>query len=186
MSKADFLAWFNQEIYLNGITVEKRKVYFPRFAEELMLFMKSRGYKMDSRWGPLTLAKWVYRIHVQEVARKKYDAPVWLGDIIHRDWDEDHNRYQDIMNEEELSNYLFNWRENDDFNKQTRVGERMIRELIQFLYVHIDMDNSAQGQFIEKLYDSDSDYAEETQVVKQDVYLQDAASGYHGGNGFKV
>ena len=186
MSKADFLAWFNQEIYFNSLVIEERKHYFPRFAEELGSIMKSYGYTMDSRWNSLTLAKWVYRIHVQEIARKKFDAPVWLGDIIHRDWNEDHSRYEEVIGDQDFTTYFQMWRDNEDFDTQSRVGQRLFRELPEFLYVYIDMEKSKQGQFIEELFDSDSDYAEETQVVKQDAYLQDAASGYHGGTGFKV
>ena len=186
MSKADFLAWFNQEIYYNGLVIEKRNCYFPRFAEELAIIMKRFGYTMDSRWSSLTLAKWVYRLHLQEIARKKFDAPVWLGDILHRDWNEDFNRYEEVIGDQDFTSYFEMWRNNEDFDMQSRVGIRMFRELPAFLYVYIDMENSKQGQFVEELFDSDSDCVEDSQLVKQDAYLRDAASGYHGGNGFKV
>ena len=79
------------------------------------------------------------------------------------------------------------WRLYEDFDHESRIGQRMIYELVDLLYPYIDMDGSKNGQRIaEILYETESDSeswksGHRGRGKKDDIYITDAREGYHGG-----
>ena len=185
MSSSDFQVWLDQEVWIEGDTKIPRRECIPAFADDLTEFMRINGYTMDLRWsnGHYIVAKWMYMIHVQEFVTKKYDGKIYYGEVGHRNWQEDFLEYDYIMRFDTISNFMERWRLYEDFDPETRIGQRILHELQKLLYPFIDMDNSRNG----RIFDDDSDNEQEdTHRQKDDIYLMDAREGFHGGHGSKV
>jgi len=184
-SSSDFQVWLDQEMWVVANHKLARREYIPDFADDLTEFMKSCGYTMDIRWnnGHYIVAKWLYMIHVQEFVTKDYNGKLRYAEPHHRDWPEDFLQYTHMMNFDRISSFMERWRFYEDFDLETRAGQRVLHELQYLLYVFIDMDSSENG----KLFDDDSDSEhDETYRGRDDVYLMEARDGLHGGRGSKV
>jgi hypothetical protein len=184
-SKQDFMVWISQLVWLRGWQIE-RKEFIGIFASCLRTFMTQRGYKMEDRFEK-EFSMWLYRLHVQEV-RKNHGAPVHLPDVLHRDTDDDYERYQLIVDEDDLRKYIDPISDTDDLIADTHVANRIRYGLSEFLYRVIDIESSKQGRFIASLWDTSGSASESEgyEVRKKDDYLEDANKGFHGGRGAKV
>ena len=185
MSSKDFQLWLNQSVWVNGVERETRRKYIPFCAKELTNFMRSRGYVMDTRWadGTAVLARWMYNIQHDELYWGDYNSAVKYPEASHRDWPEDQREFQYIMDHDTISSFMDTWKLYEDFDQDTRIGQRMLHELQFILYPYIDMDNSYNGQVVaEALDDNDSDtdsWKSGRRNKKMDVYLIDANEGFH-------
>ena len=170
--------WLKQPIW-NALNKEQRQNYIPEFTHSLTQFMKKNGYIMDSSWNPCLVAKWLHAIHANQYHSFTYAYPR------HRAWPEDEDQFYHIITTDSLQSFLETWSDNEDMNLDTRVGNRVLHELHQFLWTYIDLENSKQGNLVAiRLEESDSD--SENDVKKVDHYIREANLGYHGGNWSKV
>jgi hypothetical protein len=195
VSEEDFQTWLDIPIWVSGNDKGTRREYIPVFADALTDWMKLIGYKMDGRWGKghRVVAKWLYAIHVLEIARCNFSAPLAYPEIIHRNWEEDYDEFSLRINYHSVDSFLEKWVTIEDFDNETRWGARVYEELETLLWHHIDLDASRIGiRLAEKLMVSDSD--SESGGSRRggrsrkidDVYIQEAREGLHGGRGFKV
>lgn len=183
-SMNDFQLWLDQWVWVENTQVRRRNC-IPDFADSLTQFMKTNGYCMVSDWryGHMVVALWMYRIHSNECDKYKYHADIEYPEPFHRNWQEDYDEFQHVL---DISSFMENWNHCEDFDPETRLGQRVIHEIQLLLYVYIDMDRSKNGiRVAEALEDSDSD-SENWRSHKVDVYVSEAREGMHGGYGFKV
>jgi len=182
---SDFQVWLNQVVWVNGVERVSRRKYIPHFAKELTGFMKTKGYTMDSSWkdGELVLARWMYTIQRDEIARGDYNSEVEYPEPVHRDWEEDSWEFQNVMDYDTISSFMDTWKLYEDFDEDTRVGQRMLHELQYVLYPYLDLHASKRGKLVaEALEDTDSDsdsWKSGRRNKKIDVYLADASEGFH-------
>lgn len=176
-SHHDYQDWLHQTIWLTENEKGYRKEYIPAFYNSLTYFMKKKGYIMDGRWGrgPSIVARWLYAIHVHEVARKESCKPIGYPEIRHRDWPEDKDVFEFEIDLEAVEEFMDSWKNIEDMDCETREGFRVKVELPTLLYRYVDIDNSSQGrrmaQKLETFENEDSD--------KQDEY-SDLMSGAFG------
>jgi hypothetical protein len=187
---SDFQLWLDQPVWMGQEKILRRD-YIPSFAESVTFMMKNYGYKMCPEWrsGSRILAAWMYRIMCDELRDRKYDAPLPYPQPYHRNWPEDLNEFHYIIDNALLNSFFQEWISCDDFDPNTRVGSRIRYELHQLLYVYIDMDASRNGIRIAEMLedsDSDSDSWHSGGGRREDVYLEEAREGFHGGRGAKV
>ena len=177
----DFHLWLNQQVWVRDNEKVTRREYIPEFVKDLVAFMKKQGYTMCPEWnmGEMVIAQWMYEIHVQEFVN--YNSVVNYPGPFHRDWQEDYDEYIHIMNYDIISKFLKKWRLYEDFDPESRVGQRMY-EIVSILYGYIDMNASKNGRRIANLLE-ETDSEEER---REDNYIVDAKEGYHGGQGYKV
>lgn len=192
-SEGDFQVWLDTPIWVSDCEKGTRRDYIPLLADELTLWMKTIGYTMDYRWGKghRVLAKWLYAIHVLEIARLDYNAPLAYPEIIHRNWPEDKDEFHLYLDFDSISDFLEPWRTVEDFDYDVRWGRRVYEELETLLWHYVDLDASRIGiKLAEKLLESDSDSdsggSRRGRKKVDDVYLQEAREGLHGGRGSKV
>lgn len=197
MSATDFQLWLNQHVWLSDDTKVLRREYIPVFAEYLTAVMKRLGFTMCPEWGKghKVVARWMYIIMRDERAALKYDRQVIYPEPFHRDWPEDLDEFQMLFTHEEASKIFEQWKLCEDFDLETRVGQRYLHELQHLLYPYIDMDISQAGIRVAiALEESESDAdswksgrrGRGGRMRSKDVYLEEAQEGYHGGKGFKV
>ncbi len=156
----DFKDWLNQHIWVSDSEKAPRKTYIPALYYELTSFMKSKGYMMDGRWGrgPMIVARWLYAIHIHEVARKRSYEPIGYPEIHHRDWEEDRDVFDFHIDIQAVEAFMKVWRSVEDFNPETRQGFRTQVELPTLLYTYVDIDESYQGRKLARtLETSDSE-----------------------------
>jgi hypothetical protein len=184
-STSDFQVWLDQELWIEDNSKMARRKYICAFADDLTEFMRFCGYTMDMRWnkGHYIVAKWMYMIHVQEFVTKKYDGRIHYAGSYHRNWPEDFLEYTHIMGFDTISSFMERWRLYEDFDPETRVGQRILHELQNLLYPFIDMDRSKNGGIFDDEEDSEH---EEAYKGRDDVYIMEAREGLHGGRGSKV
>lgn len=184
-SFSDFQVWLDQELWVEGNDRVPRRNYIPIFASELTECMKQWGYTMDSRWnnGHYIVAKWMYMIHVQEFLTKDYNGRIEYAEPYHRDWPEDFLEYTHIVSFDRISNFMESWRFYEDFDIDTRCGQRILNELQHLLYPFINMENSRNGMLFDDTSDTEH---EEYSKTRDDVYVIEANQGMHGGRGSKV
>ena len=184
-SDDDFQIWLDQKVWDND-SICKRRELLPRIAEDIGKRMNRKGYMMDSRWGYNSLAKWLYAIHIQEIARGPGPCrAIGYPEIQHRDWPEDRDYFEYIMSSENIMDILDKWRLTSDFDPESEVYSRIVFEFSEFLYTYVNLETSKQGMFIANLYGqgtSDSD----GENTAQDIYVVEANQGLHGGRGQKV
>jgi hypothetical protein len=177
-SKYDYVRWLTAKVWVTGNEKACRKDWIPSFTESVKVWMKSRGYTMNGQFTPKAVAKWLYAIQVQEVARKKYLGPIYYPEITHRDWEEDWDTFDMEVSQENCEIFLEGWRNNSDLESDTPSGERVRVELQTLLYTYVDLESSKHGKRIAALLadsdSEDSDYENET-----DIYLREAMEGYH-------
>lgn len=159
-SQRDYVDWLHQKIWLTGNTKGYRKEYIPSFYNSLTDFMKKKGYMMDGRWGrgPAIVARWLYAIHVHEVARKESGQALGYPEIHHRDWPEDRDVFDFEIDLETLGEFMESWKNVEDMDLETCQGFRVQVELSTFLYTYADIENSRQGRRLaSKLESSDTE-----------------------------
>jgi hypothetical protein len=190
-SESDFQVWLDTPIWVSDNTRGTRREYIPALADSLTAWMKTIGYKMDGRWakGHRILAKWLYAIHILEIARCDMNAPLAYPEIIHRNWPEDKDEFHLYIDFHSISDFLEPWKTIEDLDYDVSWGRRVYEELETLLWHYVDLDASKIGiKLAEKLLesDSDSDSGGGRRRKIDDVYLQEAREGLHGGRGSKV
>lgn len=155
MPRWDFNDWLEQHIWISNMEKAARKTYIPMLYDSLTHFMKSKGYVMDSRWGrgPMIVARWLYAIHVHEVARKRSYEPIGYPDIQHRNWEEDNDVFDCTIDLQTVEEFMDEWKTVEDFNIETRQGFRTQVELQTLLYTYVDIDSSRQGKKLARQLD---------------------------------
>ena len=195
ISENDFQLWLDVPIWVSDNEKGTRREYIPELADALTDWMKMIGYKMDGRWGKghRVVAKWLYAIHVVEIARRDTSGSLEYPEIIHRDWQEDYDEFTLNINYDIVHSFLEKWDTIEDFDIETRWGSRVYEELENLLWHYIDLDTSRIGiKLAEKLIVSDSDSdsggsrSGRRRRKMDDIYVQEAREGLHGGRGFKV
>jgi len=97
--------------------------------------------------------------------------------IKHRNLREDKNQFQDIITDDLITSFMARWKHIPDFNNDTKYGRLVWEELKDLLWAYVDLDESPQGRLVSSWFEaSDS----ESEDVKGDNYLHDAAAGFHG------
>ena len=169
-----------------GIDQCERREFIYHFAESIRKWMGKLGYKMEDRLNK-ELSYWLYRLYVQEIARKNHGAPVHIPEPLHRNTQEDYDRYNDIVTINDVDTFMSEWSNAEDMDEKSIIGKRVLYELQEFLYSVIDLESSKQGRFIARLWeDSESNSDTDYEYVKTDVYIEEAKKGLHGGRGAKV
>jgi hypothetical protein len=194
-SSADFQVWLDQPVWVTDSEKATRRDYIPAFADAITEWMRSIGYTMDGRWGKghLVIARWMYAIHINEIARANYGATLAYPEIQHRDWPEDRETFGLYVNYDEVYDFMEGWKLIEDLDSEFRWGQRVYGELETLLYHYIDLENSRIGiQLANKICGSDSDSDSGSSRGRRrrgkvdDVYLREASEGFHGGRGSKV
>lgn len=180
-STNDFQRWLNARIWMSGGEREIRKNYMPSFASSVRQWMEQRGYKMDSRWGPMTVAKWLYAIQVAVVARKEsIFSPLSYPELLHRNWPEDQDNFDIEVSFEDREVYLDRWDSCEDFDRTTASGQKIRLEFEEFLWTYVDLENCRQGRKIASVVDgSDTEEDDDSVRVGIDSYIQDNYDGYN-------
>ncbi len=179
-SKQDFQDWLDHHVWVNGIQRCPRREYIPTFAEELTAWCKRKGYVMDGRWrkGHMAVAKWLYALHVQVVARRNLHGAIGYPTIEHRDWPEDKDMFEMHIDQEAVEEFLDRWREHEDFDLETHVGRRTAAELPNLLWHYVELNMSVHGRKMAKILETDSE-SEEDWIGNGD-HLADLSNGLHG------
>lgn len=179
-SASDFQDWLDHWVWINHITKVPRREYIPRIAEETTKWMKQQGYIMEPRWkkGELIIAKWMYAIHIQEVARRRHLEPIQYPEIQHRDWPEDQDTFDIELPQDKIETFLKRFRNHEDFDIDTWAGARVINEFRTLLYHYIDLEESPHGRRIALLFDTGSD--SDGNQSNHDDFLLDIINGLHG------
>lgn len=180
-SKSDFQDWLDQYVWVNGIQRLPRREYIPVFAEELTDMCKRKGYIMDSRWrkGHKAVAKWMYALHVQVIARRNRYGFVGYPEITHRNWPEDKDMFDIVIDQNVVEEFLDNWREHEDFDLQTDIGTRTACELPTLLWHYVNLDMSYHGRKMARILESDPDSENDDKYGNGD-HMSDLSNGLHG------
>jgi len=180
-STYDFQRWLNARIWMSGGEKEIRKNYMPSFANSVKQWMEMKGYKMDSRWGPMAVAKWLYAIQIAVVARKEsVFSQLGYPELLHRNWPEDQDNFDMEVSFEDREEYLERWDACEDFDKTTQSGQKIRLEFEELLWTYVDLENSRQGRKIAYIMEgSDEEDEEDSGRVGVDSYIQDNYDGYH-------
>jgi hypothetical protein len=192
MSTTDFQLWLDQPVWVQDNLKLLRREYIPVFAEDITTYLRNLGFTMSGEWGKghKVVARWMYIIMRDERANLIYDKQVIYPTPFHRDWPEDLDEFQHLFTHEDAVKIFDGWKMCEDFDQDTRVGQRYLHELQQLIYPYLDMDVSKAGMRVaialeETESDSDS-WRSGHRRERRDVYLEEAQEGYHGGKGFKV
>lgn len=194
VSEEDFQVWLDGEVWVDDNEKGKRRDYIPHLADAITDWMRVIGYRMDARWGKghRVLAKWLYSIQVLEIARCDFSASLAYPEIIHRNWQEDYDMYTAHIDYDMIEEFMESWKTIEDLDPEMRWGQRVYLELQTLLWHYIDVDSSKIGiKLAEKLVtsDSDSDGGGSRRGGRRkidDIYIQEAREGLHGGRGYKV
>jgi len=183
-NKDDYMVWRSQPVWIGATKCERRFVIH-EFAVAARKWMKSLGYTMEHRMDK-ELSLWMYRLYVQEIARKKND-PVFIPEPEHRDTQDDFDQYNMIVDHEAVREFMSEWANTQDMEENSLIGKRIWYGIQEFLYSVIDLESSKQGRLIARLWDnSGSNSDSEFDYKKPDVYVEEANKGLHGGRGSKV
>jgi hypothetical protein len=182
----DFQNWMNQWVWVSDSEKLRRREYIPYFKKELEAWMKERGYEMDGYWkNQNVVSRWLYAIHVVEIVKKDRIGGIEYAEPNHRNWPEDRDTYEVHVMQDDIDSFLDKWETNEDFDKETRVGQRVREDCLRFLYIFLDLDASKRGKEISRIM-LDTDDEEEDEKGDKDMYLVDAQEGWHGGGWQKV
>lgn len=199
-AERDFQLWLDQNIWITDDTKGMRRKYIPAFAEYLTRILKRLGFTMCPQWGKghRIVARWMYIIMRDEVHQPlNYTKPDIYPQPFHRDWPEDLDEFHHVFTYDEVTKIFETCNSCEDFDIETRVGQRYLNELQYLLYPYIDMDISKAGiRVANALEESESDAdtwksgrgrgGHGGSMRSKDVYLEEIHEGYHGGKGFKV
>jgi hypothetical protein len=169
--KRNFQLWLSQQFPVSYSDTLERRAYLPVFADALTELLKGRGYVMDSRWNSLAVARWIYKIHCDNLIR----SPV----VIHRNMTEDKDEYADTISDELLREFLERWKHIPDFNSDTRLGRTLYDELQNFLWSYIDLDESPKGDEVAYWMEGSDTESDNGSGWKVDAYIQDVDAGWH-------
>ena len=175
---SDYKRWLNARVWVTGNQKACRKDYIPSFTQSLKVWMKKRGYTMSGSFTPLSVAKWLYAIQIQEVARKNYMGPVYYPEPYHRDWEEDWDTFDMEVSQESCEEFLESYRNFEDFQFNMPSGERVKVEIQTLLYTYVDLESSKHGMRIARLL-SESDGEESDGENEMDSYIRDIQEGYY-------
>ncbi len=180
-SPRDFKEWLHERVWINGCERCPRSMYIPAFADELTNWCKRKGYVMDGRWkkGHLVVARWMYALHVQVVARRNRYGEVGYPEIRHRDWPEDKDVFDINIDQEAVEEFFDTWREAEDFDMKTDIGLRTVCELPTLLWHYVDLDSSYHGRKMARILETDSEEESEEEDFRND-YMSDLTNGLHG------
>lgn len=193
----NFQLWLDESVWISDNEKRTRREYIPYFADNLTRFMKKNGYTMCAEWGlgHRVVSRWMYIIHRDELIFKAHDKKIEYPNAYHRDWEEDYDEFQKIMDYNTISSFMKNWELYEDFDLNTRVGQRVLNEIQYLLYPYLDLEVSRNGvKLADLLYDSDSDTDSwksggrggKPRRRADDIYIKEAQEGIHGGRGSKV
>lgn len=197
ISRKDFQLWLDQEVWVSGCTKALRRDWIPAFVEELTRRMNRLGYRMNANWrqGELVFAKWLYLVHCSS-RTQPWETDNRLRNYYanmkeHRDWPEDRDRFSAIVTLDTLEQLLDVYREIEDLSQELPLGQLMLSELPYFLYTWVDLDRSKQGDIVARMFgdttsDSDDEKWHPASKKADDIYLEEAKQGFHGGRGSKV
>jgi hypothetical protein len=185
-SKQDYILWKSQLVWANGLTKYERGQFIHEFAESIRCWMNTLGYTMESRLNK-ELSFWLYRLYVQEIARKNHKEAVYIPEPLHRNTQEDYDHYNNVITIHDVDNFMKEWSHAEDMDEDSIIGNRVLYELQDFLYSVIDLETSKQGRLIASLWEnSETNSDSEYEYKKTDVYIEEAKKGIHGGRGSKV
>ena len=183
-NKEDYIVWRSQPVWI-GVAKCQRRAFINDFAVSIRKWMKTLGYTMEHRLDT-ELSLWLYRLHVQEIARKKHGAPVYIPEPDHRDTQDDYDQYNMVVDHEAVTQLMSEWSNVQDMDMNSIVGKRVWYELQDFLYSVIDLESSKQGRLIARLWDTSGSNSDDEFDYKKDIYVEEANKGLHGGRGSKV
>ena len=163
----------------------ERRAFIREFAVAIRKWMKTLGYNMEERMD-VELSLWLYRLHVQEIARKKTGCAVFIPEPNHRNTQDDYDQYTMVVDHEAVTQLLSEWEGVQDMEVDSIIGKRVWYELHEFLYSVIDLESSKQGRLIARLWDNSGSNSDEEFDYKKDAYIEEAKKGLHGGRGSKV
>ena len=181
-SKRDFYLWLNSSSLIGGQKIY-RKDWISWFHGAITRWMSSLGYKMNESWKqtPILLARWLYCIQVIEIARQDYMGKMYYDDPNHRDTFEDRERYDFIVNYMEIEKFLDNFETNEELCERGKSGMRVRVEFADFLYIHLDIENSKQGHYVNRIIDANLSDNEDDEMGGRNIdsYVVDSAEGWH-------
>lgn len=183
-NKEDYIVWRSQPVWI-GATKCERRAFIREFAVAIRKWMKSLGYTMEHRMD-VEVSLWLYRLHVQEIARKKHGAPVFIPEPNHRNTQEDFDQYNMVVDYEAIRQLMSEWSNVEEMDQGNIIGKRVWYELQNFLYSMVDLESSKQGRLIARLWDSSGSNSDDDFDYKKDIYVEEANKGLHGGRGSKV
>jgi hypothetical protein len=200
-SGSDFQIWLDQPIWVTDNTKQTRREVYPGIAEDITAWMRRKGYVMDNRWarGHKKLAQWVYAFACDEIREEK--KGIAYPPILHRDCQEDYDQFHHVCDFFEIQELFDGLKTVEDFDSELPLGNTLLHNFADLLYTFLDLQASKQGRLIAQLYE-DSDSSSESEWGRgdrrkgrkrqgngrkvEDVYLQEARQGMHGGRGSKV
>jgi hypothetical protein len=183
-NKEDYIVWRSQPVWVGSTKCERRAV-IGEFAKSIRKWMKNLGYTMEHCMDK-EVSLWLYRLHVQEIARKKHDASVFIPEPSHRNTQEDFDQYNMVVDHDSVTQLMNEWSNVDEMTVDHIVGKRVWYELQAFLYSMIDLESSKQGRLIARLWDASGSNSDDDFDYKKDIYVEEANKGLHGGRGSKV
>jgi hypothetical protein len=180
-SKRDFYRWLHSTSLIGAQRVA-RKDWITGFHQAITGWMYKLGYRMTESWkqSPLALARWLYCVQVVEIGRRDYMGVINYEEPNHRDTQEDRDRYEFIVDHMAVEDFIDKFKQNEELDVYGKAGSRTQIELAEFLYRHIDIENSKQGHYVSRLLEPSSDSEEDdTGLRNTDSYLADSAEGWH-------
>ena len=174
----DYNRWLNAKVWVTGISKACRKEYIPSFTQSIKAWMKGRGYTMSGSFTGKAVAKWLYAIQIQEVARKNKFGPIYYPEPYHRNWEEDWDTFDMEVSQEACEDFLEHYRNFEDFQFDMPSGDRVKVELQKFLYTYLDLESSKHGMKIARLL-GESDNEDSDGENEMDSYLRDIQEGYY-------
>ncbi len=175
----DYNRWLQAKVWVTGNEKACRKEYIPSFTQSLTNWIKKRGYKMNGMFTAKAVAKWLYAIQIQEVARRNHWGPIYYPGPYHRDWEEDWDTFDMEVSQESCEEFLEHWRNNEDLQFDLPSGDRVRVELQKLLYTYIHLESSKHGMKIARLLAEASDNDDSEGENEIDSYLRDTQEGFH-------
>ncbi len=175
----DYNRWLQANVWVTGNEKASRNNYIPSFTQSLTNWMKKRGYRMSGMFTSKAVARWLYAIQVQEVARRNHWGPIYYPVPYHRDWEEDWDTFDMEVSQESCEEFLESWRNNEDLQFDMPSGDRVRVELQTLLYTYVDLESSKHGMKIARLLADSDDVENSDDENEMDSYLRDAQEGFH-------
>jgi hypothetical protein len=183
-NKNDYNLWLSQPMIIGSTRCERRFVVH-EFAVAVRKWMKTLGYTMEHRMD-MQLSVWIYRLYVQEIARKKHGQPVWIPEPEHRNTQDDFDQYNMVVDHDAVTDFMSEWSNVQDMDVNSIIGYRIWYGIQEFLYSVIDLESSKQGRLIARIWDNSGSNSDSEIDYKKDIYVEEAKEGRHGGRGSKV
>lgn len=189
LSSADYKAWLDDYVWVDGITKERRGDVLREFTVDLVQRLRKMGYPISPEYNPYKcVCRWMYMIHtkcyVLPSLKYSFDGPV------HRNWAEDRTEFDYTMSDF-VDLLKEDWSEVEDFDEDSPVGREIWCECLEFVYHLVNVDMSANAAKVEyMLFGTESDGSDEEWSNKHvsgrrafkkadDVYNQEASQGLH-------